>query len=145
MEIGNIKTIPSLVTRDIMVWENIIKEKERNSFATIMVCFSMTWTSTTLCKLEGSMFSPDTALQNSRGSGRQTKELSPTGKEVKDLNAFVKNKIKETIKEQDCARHAMSNFKNSSIPLSDKSIQSIIINASVEVSDNDSCKPAHKK
>eukprot|EP00957_Ditylum_brightwellii_P109119 8324800-Ditylum_brightwellii.AAC.1 len=50
MERGNIKTSPSCVMRHVMVWENVIKEKGRNFFATIMVCVTMTWTSAALCK-----------------------------------------------------------------------------------------------
>ena len=60
-----------------------------------------------------------------------------TGKEVKDLNAFVKDKINETIKEHNHDMHAMSNFKDLSISSSHESIQSIISNTSNEESDSD--------
>eukprot|EP00957_Ditylum_brightwellii_P006970 528232-Ditylum_brightwellii.AAC.1 len=52
-----------------------------------------------------------------------------TGKKVKDLNAFVKDK----------------NFEDLSISLSDDSIKIIRSNTSNEESDSNSCKPAHKK
>eukprot|EP00957_Ditylum_brightwellii_P039401 2980831-Ditylum_brightwellii.AAC.1 len=58
---------------------------------------------------------------------------------------FVKDKIKETIKERDRNMHAMSNFKDLSISSSNNIIKSIISNTSNEESDSDSCKPAHKK
>eukprot|EP00957_Ditylum_brightwellii_P111756 8523835-Ditylum_brightwellii.AAC.1 len=76
---------------------------------------------------------------------RQSKRRSLTGNEVKDLNTFIKDKIKDTIKGHDCNIHAMSNFKDLSISSSNKSIQSIISNTSVEDSDNNSCKLAPKK
>eukprot|EP00957_Ditylum_brightwellii_P021737 1639756-Ditylum_brightwellii.AAC.1 len=57
---------------------------------------------------------------------------------------FVKDKIKETIKERDCDMHAMSNFKDLSISSSNDSIKSIVSNTSYEESDSDSHKPAHK-
>eukprot|EP00957_Ditylum_brightwellii_P148608 11314325-Ditylum_brightwellii.AAC.1 len=44
------------------------------------------------------------------------------------------------IKEGDCDMHAMSNFKDLSISLSNENIQSIIVNTSDEDSDNNSCK-----
>eukprot|EP00957_Ditylum_brightwellii_P104440 7955741-Ditylum_brightwellii.AAC.1 len=69
MERGNVKTNPSCVTKDATVQENVIKEKERKRFATIMVCVTMTRMSATLCRAAGSMFSPRTVSQNSRGSG----------------------------------------------------------------------------
>eukprot|EP00957_Ditylum_brightwellii_P046926 3561804-Ditylum_brightwellii.AAC.1 len=43
---------------------------------------------------------------------RRAKKHGLTDREVKDLNAFVKDKIKETVKEHDCNMHAMSNFDN---------------------------------
>eukprot|EP00957_Ditylum_brightwellii_P188197 14326791-Ditylum_brightwellii.AAC.1 len=58
---------------------------------------------------------------------------------------FVKNKIKEIIKERDRDMHKMNDFKDLSISSSNKSIQSITSGTSVEGSDNKSCKPAHKK
>eukprot|EP00957_Ditylum_brightwellii_P063686 4833744-Ditylum_brightwellii.AAC.1 len=73
------------------------------------------------------------------------KKHSLTGKEVKDLNTFVKDKIKETIKECGRNMHTMNNFKDLSISSSSESIQSIISDTSVEGSDNKSCKAAHKK
>eukprot|EP00957_Ditylum_brightwellii_P063385 4811219-Ditylum_brightwellii.AAC.1 len=76
---------------------------------------------------------------------RCTKRRGLTGKEVKDLNAFVKDKIDKTIKEHDCDMHAMSDFKDLSISSSNDSIKSIISGTSDEESDSDSCKPAHKK
>eukprot|EP00957_Ditylum_brightwellii_P122772 9362330-Ditylum_brightwellii.AAC.1 len=76
---------------------------------------------------------------------KRAKKRGLTGREVKDLNAFVKDKIKEMIKECDCDMHAMSDFKNLSISSSNDSIKSIIRDASDEVLDSNSCKPAHKK
>eukprot|EP00957_Ditylum_brightwellii_P146836 11178237-Ditylum_brightwellii.AAC.1 len=154
MEKENVKTSPNCITRDVMVWENVTKEKERKSVETIIVCVTITWMSATLCKPTGSTFSPCTVSQNSRGSGRsglsrmpkgRPKRCGLTGKEVKDLNAFFKDKIKETIKECNCNMHAMSDFEDLSISSSSKHIQSIISNTSVEGSDNKSCKLVHKK
>eukprot|EP00957_Ditylum_brightwellii_P039034 2950121-Ditylum_brightwellii.AAC.1 len=76
---------------------------------------------------------------------RHTKKCSLIGREVKDLNTFVKDKIKETIKEHDRNIHAMSNFEDLFISSSNDSIKSIISNTSNEESDGDSRKPAHKK
>eukprot|EP00957_Ditylum_brightwellii_P139017 10595791-Ditylum_brightwellii.AAC.1 len=59
-ERGNVKTSPNCITRDVTVQENIIKEKERKRFATIMVCVTMTQPSATLYRAAGSMFSPCT-------------------------------------------------------------------------------------
>eukprot|EP00957_Ditylum_brightwellii_P149533 11387456-Ditylum_brightwellii.AAC.1 len=84
-------------------------------------------------------------VQFVKDTKRRTKKHGMTGKEVKDLNNFIKDKIEEMIKEHDHDMHAMSNFKDLSISLSDKSIQSIISNISVKGLDNDSCKPVHKK
>eukprot|EP00957_Ditylum_brightwellii_P184775 14073705-Ditylum_brightwellii.AAC.1 len=58
---------------------------------------------------------------------------------------FIKDKIKETIKERDRIMHAMSNFDNLSISSSDDSMESIISDTSNEELDGDSRKPAHKK
>eukprot|EP00957_Ditylum_brightwellii_P064799 4916854-Ditylum_brightwellii.AAC.1 len=76
---------------------------------------------------------------------RRAKRRGLTGKEVKDLNAFVKDKIKETIKESNRDMHEMSNFEDLSISLNNESIQSIISNTFDEESDSDSYKLAHKK
>eukprot|EP00957_Ditylum_brightwellii_P156097 11881815-Ditylum_brightwellii.AAC.1 len=76
---------------------------------------------------------------------RQAKKCGLTGKEVKNLNMFVKDKIKETIKERNCYMHTMGNFNKLSISSSNKSIKSIISNTSVEGSDKNSCKPSHRK
>eukprot|EP00957_Ditylum_brightwellii_P030560 2314927-Ditylum_brightwellii.AAC.1 len=76
---------------------------------------------------------------------RQAKRRGLTGKEVKDINVFVKDKIEEKIKECNHDMHMMSNFDNLSISSSNKSIQSIISNTFVKGSDNNSCKPSHKK
>eukprot|EP00957_Ditylum_brightwellii_P159875 12169945-Ditylum_brightwellii.AAC.1 len=66
----NVKTSPNCITRDVTAWENVIKEKERKSFATIMVCVTMTQMSATLCKPARSKFSPRTISQNSSVSSR---------------------------------------------------------------------------
>eukprot|EP00957_Ditylum_brightwellii_P136499 10409717-Ditylum_brightwellii.AAC.1 len=76
---------------------------------------------------------------------RRAKRRDLTGKEVKNLNLFVKDKIKEMIKERNCDMHAMSNFKDLSISSNDESIQSIISDTSDEELDSDSHKLAHKK
>ena len=75
---------------------------------------------------------------------RRAKKRSLTGKEVKDLNTFVKDKINETIKERDRDMHAMSDFDDISLSSSDESMESIISDTSDEESGN-SRKPAHKK
>eukprot|EP00957_Ditylum_brightwellii_P115996 8849067-Ditylum_brightwellii.AAC.1 len=72
MERKNIKTSPSCVTRDVMIWASVIKEKGRQRFVTIMVYVTMTQTSAALCRVSGSTFSPCTISQNSRGSGRSS-------------------------------------------------------------------------
>eukprot|EP00957_Ditylum_brightwellii_P064573 4899960-Ditylum_brightwellii.AAC.1 len=51
-------------------------------------------------------------VQFVKDTKRQAKKRGLTGKEVKDLNVFVKDKIKETIKEHDHNMHAMSDFKD---------------------------------
>eukprot|EP00957_Ditylum_brightwellii_P194299 14798076-Ditylum_brightwellii.AAC.1 len=84
-------------------------------------------------------------VQFVKDTKRQAKRRGLTGKEVKDLNAFVKDKIDEMIKERDRNMHVMSNFKDISISVSNKSIQSIIGNTSVEGLDDGSRKTAHKK
>eukprot|EP00957_Ditylum_brightwellii_P133284 10163083-Ditylum_brightwellii.AAC.1 len=48
---------------------------------------------------------------------------APAGKEVKDLNEFIKDKIKDTIKECNPNMQAMSDFEDLSISSSNKSIQ----------------------
>eukprot|EP00957_Ditylum_brightwellii_P123801 9437407-Ditylum_brightwellii.AAC.1 len=84
-------------------------------------------------------------VQFVKDTKRQAKRRSLTGKEVKDLNVSIKEKIKETIKEHNHDMHKMSTFEDMSIYLSKDSIQSIISNTSVEGSDDDSRKPANKK
>eukprot|EP00957_Ditylum_brightwellii_P122210 9319610-Ditylum_brightwellii.AAC.1 len=54
---------------------------------------------------------------------RRAKRHGLTGKEVKDLNVFVNDKIEETITERNHNMHAMSDFKDLSISLSNESIQ----------------------
>eukprot|EP00957_Ditylum_brightwellii_P020636 1556013-Ditylum_brightwellii.AAC.1 len=76
---------------------------------------------------------------------RRTKKRSLTGREVKDLNVFFKDKINVMIKECNRKMHTMSNFDNLSISSSNESIQSIISDTSNEESDGDSHKPAHNK
>ena len=74
------------------------------------------------------------------------KNAQPTHyKEVKDLNMFSKDKINKMIKKYNPNMHAMSDFEDLSISSSNKNIQSIISNTSVEGSDNKSCKLASKK
>eukprot|EP00957_Ditylum_brightwellii_P066505 5048935-Ditylum_brightwellii.AAC.1 len=76
---------------------------------------------------------------------RWATRCSLTGKEVKDLNVFVKDKIKETNKEHNRDMHMMSDFEDLSISMSDKSIQSIISNTSAEGLNDNSRKLANKK
>eukprot|EP00957_Ditylum_brightwellii_P153666 11694169-Ditylum_brightwellii.AAC.1 len=76
---------------------------------------------------------------------KQAKKRGLTGKEIKDLNVFIKDKIKEMIKERNRDMHTMSSFKDPSISSSNKIIQSIISNTSIKGSDDKSCKPTHKK
>eukprot|EP00957_Ditylum_brightwellii_P003347 253213-Ditylum_brightwellii.AAC.1 len=80
-----------------------------------------------------------------KDAGRRAKKRSLTGREVKDLNAFIIDKIEEMIKERDHDMHTMSNFDNLSISSSSDSIESIISDTSDEESDGNSRKPAHKK
>eukprot|EP00957_Ditylum_brightwellii_P137825 10507873-Ditylum_brightwellii.AAC.1 len=51
-------------------------------------------------------------VQFVKDAKRQAKKCGLTGREVKDLNVFVKDKIKEMIKKHDRNMHAMSNFKD---------------------------------
>eukprot|EP00957_Ditylum_brightwellii_P030620 2320508-Ditylum_brightwellii.AAC.1 len=51
-------------------------------------------------------------VQFAKDNKRQAKKSGLTGKEVKDLNASVKDKIKEMIKERNHNMHAMSNFED---------------------------------
>eukprot|EP00957_Ditylum_brightwellii_P132682 10117198-Ditylum_brightwellii.AAC.1 len=43
---------------------------------------------------------------------RRAKKHGLTSKEVKDLNAFIKHKINETIKERNCNMHTMGDFED---------------------------------
>eukprot|EP00957_Ditylum_brightwellii_P168607 12833484-Ditylum_brightwellii.AAC.1 len=54
---------------------------------------------------------------------KQAKKCSLSAKEVKDLIVFIKDKIKEMIKERNCNMHVMSNFEDLSISSSNKSVQ----------------------
>eukprot|EP00957_Ditylum_brightwellii_P008189 619639-Ditylum_brightwellii.AAC.1 len=76
---------------------------------------------------------------------RRAKKRGLTGREVKDLNAFVKDNIEESIKERDRDMHAMSDFNNLFLSSSNDSMESIIGDTSDEESDGNSHKPAHKK
>eukprot|EP00957_Ditylum_brightwellii_P052192 3957433-Ditylum_brightwellii.AAC.1 len=51
-------------------------------------------------------------VQLVKDAKRRTKRRGLTGQEVNDLNAFIKDKINETIKERDCDMHAISNFED---------------------------------
>eukprot|EP00957_Ditylum_brightwellii_P186497 14199322-Ditylum_brightwellii.AAC.1 len=68
-----------------------------------------------------------------------------TGREVKDLNAIVKDMIDETTKERNRDMHAMSNFKDLSISSSNNSIKCIVSDTSDEESDGNNHKLPHKK
>eukprot|EP00957_Ditylum_brightwellii_P081556 6204427-Ditylum_brightwellii.AAC.1 len=76
---------------------------------------------------------------------RRAKKRSLTGREVKDPNMFVNNKIKENFKERDRDMHAMSDFDNLSLSSGDESMESIISNTSDEELDGDSRNLVHKK
>ena len=84
-------------------------------------------------------------IQFVKDAKKRAKKRGLTGREVKNLNAFIKDKIEEMIKERDRGMHAMSNFDNLSLSSSDESMESIISDTSDEESDSDSRKPAHKK
>eukprot|EP00957_Ditylum_brightwellii_P187595 14284837-Ditylum_brightwellii.AAC.1 len=62
-------------------------------------------------------------LWSVKDAKRRAKRCNLTGKEVKDLNTFVKDKIDETIKECNRNMHAMSYFEDLSISSSNESIQ----------------------
>eukprot|EP00957_Ditylum_brightwellii_P111386 8495438-Ditylum_brightwellii.AAC.1 len=100
MERGNMKTNPSHVTRDITVWKNAIKANKRKSIATIMSCRKHVQPMRCITKQQRLL-----QVWFVKDSKRQAKKRGLTGKEVKDLNAFVKDKIEETIKERDCNMH----------------------------------------
>eukprot|EP00957_Ditylum_brightwellii_P151327 11523262-Ditylum_brightwellii.AAC.1 len=125
MEIGNFKTSLSRITRDVTVWENNIKANKRKRIATIMSCRKHV--QPTHCITEQQRLWQVWFVKDAK---RWTKKHGLTGKEVKDLSVFVKDKIKEMIKERDRDMHVMSNYKDLSISLSNKSIQSIIGNTS---------------
>eukprot|EP00957_Ditylum_brightwellii_P094140 7167546-Ditylum_brightwellii.AAC.1 len=140
MERENVKTSPSHITRDDTVWENIVKEKERKSIATTMSHRKHVQPMHYITEQQRLR-----QVQFVKGTEMRAKKHSLTGKEVKHLNAFVKDKIKETIKEHNCDMHMMSNFKDLFISSSDKGIQCIISNTFVKGYDNYSGKLAHNK
>eukprot|EP00957_Ditylum_brightwellii_P120702 9206554-Ditylum_brightwellii.AAC.1 len=76
---------------------------------------------------------------------RCTKKHSLSAKEVKDLNAFVKDKVDKMIKDCNYDMHAMSGFKNLLISSSNESAQSIKRNTSTKASDDEDCKQTAKK
>ena len=78
-ERGNIKRIPSCVTRDVMVQASIIKANTRRHFVTTMAFVTKTLMSATLFNLAGNTFSPLTVLRNSKGSGRSCSLKTPKG------------------------------------------------------------------
>eukprot|EP00957_Ditylum_brightwellii_P109642 8362498-Ditylum_brightwellii.AAC.1 len=117
--------------------------KERSIVIT-MAFDTMTPPSVTSLNLARSTFSRRT-VRFVKDAKKCAKKCSLTDREVKDLNALVKDKIKETIKERNCDMHAMSNFEDLSIFSSNDSIESIISDTSDEELDVNSCKPAHKK
>eukprot|EP00957_Ditylum_brightwellii_P163752 12466653-Ditylum_brightwellii.AAC.1 len=117
-ERGNVKTSPSCIMRDVTVWEGVIKANKRKSIATIMS--HRKHVQPTCCIKERQRL---WQVQFVKDAKRRAKMPNLTGKEVKDLNMFVKDKIKETIKERNHNMHAMSNFEDLSISLSNKSIQ----------------------
>eukprot|EP00957_Ditylum_brightwellii_P078133 5940246-Ditylum_brightwellii.AAC.1 len=98
---------------------NSIGASEEKKIVITMAFAIMTPLSATLLNLARNTFSRRTILWNSRGSDRSCllKMLrgvprNLTGREIKDLNVFVKDKINETNKERDCNMHAMNNFKD---------------------------------
>eukprot|EP00957_Ditylum_brightwellii_P195272 14876765-Ditylum_brightwellii.AAC.1 len=58
-----------------------------------------------------------------KDSKRPAKKRGLTSKEIKDFNVFIKDKIKETIKEYNRNMHVMSSIEDFSISSSNKSIQ----------------------
>eukprot|EP00957_Ditylum_brightwellii_P160993 12256868-Ditylum_brightwellii.AAC.1 len=63
---------------------------------------------------------------------KQAKKCSLSTKEVKDLNALVKDKTDEMIKERACNMHVMRYFEDLSLSSSNKSVQNIISDTSEE-------------
>eukprot|EP00957_Ditylum_brightwellii_P121251 9246299-Ditylum_brightwellii.AAC.1 len=134
MERGNIKTSPSCVMRECHQGKR--KKKFCNYHEPQEACSAHALYHGTAEALAGLVC---------QGRQKASQKCSLTGREVKDLNAFVKDRIEEMIKEHNHNMHMMSDFKDLSISSSNKSIQSFISDTSVEGSDNNSCKPAHKK
>eukprot|EP00957_Ditylum_brightwellii_P029814 2254981-Ditylum_brightwellii.AAC.1 len=97
---------------DVTVWKNVIKASKRKTYRKHV---QPTYRITEQQRLWQIWFVKD--------AKRQAKRCGLTGKEVKDLNMVVKDKINETIKENDCGMHTMSNFEDLSISSSNKSIQ----------------------
>eukprot|EP00957_Ditylum_brightwellii_P034120 2586407-Ditylum_brightwellii.AAC.1 len=141
------------VTRDVTVHENITlgsirkfcdyhglcyhNTKESNSYQACRKHVQLTHRFTEQQRLWQDQFVKDVK--------RHAKKQRLCGKEVKDLSTSVKDKNNETIKQHTHNMHAMNNFKDLSISLSNESFQSIISNTSVEGTDDKSCKPASKK
>eukprot|EP00957_Ditylum_brightwellii_P145488 11078233-Ditylum_brightwellii.AAC.1 len=80
-----------------------------------------------------------------KGVKRCTKKRNLNAIVVKDLNAFINDKVDEILKEHDNALHMVSDFKERLISSSNKSGQSIIRKTSVIASNNKDCKPVAKK
>eukprot|EP00957_Ditylum_brightwellii_P007202 546408-Ditylum_brightwellii.AAC.1 len=100
---------------------------------------TMTLKNATMKASAGHMFSPLTTSWKSRGSG------SLTAEDVKDLNAFINDKVNKMLKGHNNELHMMSNFKELLISSGDESIEIIVSGISAEASDNKDSKLAAKK
>eukprot|EP00957_Ditylum_brightwellii_P148374 11296132-Ditylum_brightwellii.AAC.1 len=76
---------------------------------------------------------------------RCTKKHGLYAKEAKDCNAFINGKFDKMLKEHGNKLHTMGTFKELLFSSSNKSIQSIVSNTSIEASDNEDHKSVAKK
>eukprot|EP00957_Ditylum_brightwellii_P119111 9084844-Ditylum_brightwellii.AAC.1 len=110
--------------------------KCKENIAINMVFATMTQSNATSIKLVESMFSQLTISWSSRGSSRSSSLRMPRGVPKNAALALKRSRI---------SAHAMSNFEDLPISSSNKSVQNITSNTSVEGSDNKSHKMASKK
>eukprot|EP00957_Ditylum_brightwellii_P099749 7598660-Ditylum_brightwellii.AAC.1 len=112
-ERGNTKTSPSCITRDVTVWEIAIKEKE-DFFCNYHGLWYHGMDKCNFVQSHRKQIQPMYRIteqqrlwqvQFVKDAKRQAKKRSLIGKEVKDLNVFVKDKIKEMIKEHNRNMH----------------------------------------
>eukprot|EP00957_Ditylum_brightwellii_P160638 12229057-Ditylum_brightwellii.AAC.1 len=118
-ERGNVNTSLSHVTRDVTVQKNVTKaNKRKNECNFVQACRKHVQPTHHITEQQRLW-----QVQFVKDAKRQAQRRGLTGKEVKDLNTFVKEKIKEMIKECNHNMHAMSDFEDLSISSSNKSIQ----------------------